>query len=145
VVDANVFIAAVKPFTKRQRARKAAGSLSLLLRLITDSELELFASRPLLDEYRHLARELSSETSMLILGQLSAKAREVTEIREAEVAICKPYFPEGEAADVLHAAAALQSDAVLISNDKDFDKIRDVGIIEVWSISEAMRELSISK
>ncbi len=35
------------------------------------------------------------------------------------------------------------SGAVLITNDRDFDRIRDAGLIEVWSISEAIRKLSI--
>lgn len=142
MVDANVFVAAVKPFTKQQRSRKIPGSLSLLLTLITDMELELFASEPLLDEYRQLARELRSETGTLILDQLSAKAHAVTEIK-AEVEICEPYILEKETADILHAAAALHSEAVLISNDKHFNRIRDAGIIEVWSINEAMRKLSV--
>jgi len=143
VVDANVFVAAVKPFAKQQRARKIPGSLSLLLRLITDPELELFASQPLLDEYRQLSRELGSETSTLIMDRLSAKAHEVTEIK-TEIETCKPYIQEKDPADILHAAAALQSEAVLISNDKHFNRIRDAGIVEVWSISEAMRRLSVS-
>ena len=143
MVDANVFVAAVKPFANQKQGSKIPGSLSLLLRLITDAELELFASQPLLDEYRQLARELRSETSTMILDQLSAKAHEITEIK-AEIEICKPYIPEREAADVLHAAAALHSEAVLISNDKHFDKIRDAGVIKVWSISEAVRRLSVT-
>lgn len=143
MVDANVFVAAVKPFTKQRRVRKIPGSLSLLLRLITDAELELFVSRPLLDEYRQLARELSSETSTLILDQLSAKAHKVTKIK-AEIETCKHYIPEKEAADILHAAAALRLMAVLITNDRHFDKIRDVSIIEVWSISDAIRRLSVT-
>ena len=143
MVDANVFVAAVKPFAMQQRPRRIPRSLSLLLRLITDAELELFASQPLLDEYRRLARELRSETSTLILNQLSAKAHEVTEIK-AEIETCRHYIPEKEAADIHHAVAALHSEAVLISNDKHFDKIRDAGTINVWSISEAMRRLSVS-
>ena len=143
MVDANVFVAAVKPFTKRQQPRKVPGSLFLLLRLITNEELELYASRALLDEYRQLARELKSDTTTLILGQLSAKAHEVADVK-AEIETCRPYIPEKEAADILHAAAALQSAAVLISNDRHFDRIRDAGVIEVWSISEAMRRIIVS-
>ena len=86
---------------------------------------------------------MNSETSTLILDQLSAKARAVTETK-AEIETCRHYIPEKEAADIHHAAAALHSEAVLISNDKHFDKIRDAGIIKVWSISEAVRRLSVS-
>jgi predicted nucleic acid-binding protein len=144
VVDANVFVSAIKPFSRRNRkARTDTGSLALLVRLITDAELELFGSLWLFDENKRLAEELNSEASELILGRLTAKVREVTEVGEEAVLRCAPYLPEREAADVLHAATCLQSGAVLITNDRDFDGIKESGVIEVWSISEAIRKLSI--
>ena len=145
VVDTNVFVAAIKPFSKsgHGRASTETSSLALLLRLINDDELELFANKWLLDEYKRLGEELSSETSDLILGQLAAKMREATELEEKAVARCRPYLPDREDADVLHAATCLQSRAVLITNDRDFDRIKESGIIEVWSISHAIRRLSI--
>ncbi len=145
VVDTNVFVAAIKPFSKSGHGRSSTdtGSLALLLRMINDNELELFANRWLLDEYKRLGEELNSETSELILGQLTAKMREVTELEEMAVARCRPYLPEREAADVLHAATCVQSKAVLITNDRDFDRIKESGIIEIWSIGEAIRKLSI--
>jgi predicted nucleic acid-binding protein len=144
VVDTNVFVAAIKPFSKSGHGRASTGtsSLVLLLMLINDDELELFANRWLLDEYKRLGEELSSETSELILGQLTAKM-EATELEEKAVARCRPYLPDGEDADVMHAATCLQSRAVLITNDRDFDRIKESGVIEVWSISEAIRKLSI--
>ena len=143
VVDANVFVSAIKPFARSGRkARTDTGSVALLVRLITDAELELFGSLWLFDEYKRLAEELKSETSELILGRLTAKMREVTEVGEEAVSRCTPYLPDREAADVLHAATCLQAKAVLITNDKDFDRIKESGVIEVWSISEAIRKLS---
>jgi predicted nucleic acid-binding protein len=144
VVDTNVFVSAIKPFSKRSgKGPTDTGSLALLVMLITDPELELFGSLWLFDEYKRLAEELSSKTGELILGRLTAKMREVAEIGEDVVARCRPYLPEPEAADVLHAATCLQSKAVLITNDRDFDRIKESGVIEVWSISEAIRKLSI--
>jgi len=43
--------------------------------------------------------------------------------------------------NVVHAATCLHTAAVLITNDKHFDKIRDAGLIRVWSISEAIKNL----
>ena len=43
----------------------------------------------------------------------------------------------------MHAATCLQAKAVLITNDRDFDGIKESGVIEVWSISEAIKKLSI--
>jgi predicted nucleic acid-binding protein len=142
VVDTNVFVAAIKPLLgSRRGASSGTSSLALLLRLINDDELELFANLWLLDEYRRLARELRSRTSDLILGELIARMHEA-ELEEEMVARCRPYLPEHEGADVLHAATCLQSGAVLITNDRDFDKIREAGVIEVWSIGEAIKRLS---
>ena len=125
VVDTNVFVSAIKPFSRRGRkARTDSGSLALLLRLITDTELELFGNLWLFDEYKRLAEELSSETSELILGQLTEKMGEVAEIEDQAVARCRLYIPEREAADIMHAATCLQTKAVLITNDRDFDRIK---------------------
>ena len=96
-----------------------------------------------MDEYKRLGEELSSETSELIVGQLATKMREATELEEKAVSRCRPYLPDGEDADVLHAATSLQSGAVLITNDRDFDRIKASGVIEVWSIGEAIRRLAI--
>ena len=45
--------------------------------------------------------------------------------------------------DIYHAATCLQEGAVLITNDRHFDRINDEKIIEVWSISEAIEEFGI--
>lgn len=142
VVDANVFVAAVKPFSKG--ARRDRGSLALLVRLINDDGLELFRNRRLIEEYTRLSEELGSETSALILGQLAGKVS-VVEIGEEALARCMPLLPEGEDADAMHAATSLQSRAVLITNDRDFDRIKRARVIEVWSISEATKRLSIRR
>ena len=144
VVDANVFVAAVKPFSKGGRSHKGTGSLALLVRLINDDGLELFGNRRLIDEYTRLSEELGSEIGALILGQLAGKVS-VIEIGEGALAQCRPFLPEGEDADVMHAATSLQSGAVLITNDNDFDRIKKARKIEVWSISAAIRRLSIGK
>lgn len=142
VVDTNVFVSAISPFTKRGRTTRArTGSLALLIRLIADTNLQLFGDPWLLDEYRRLAEELKSATSELILGQLTAKTQKVTEVRDEAVELCKPYLPEREVADLLHAATCLQSKAVLITNDRDFDRISESGIIKVWGISKAMKQI----
>ena len=145
VVDTNVFVAAIKPFSKsgRKKLSDNTSSLALLLRPNNDDDLELFSNRWLLDEYKRLGEELSSDTSELILGQLTTKMLEVAEPEKEMIARCRQHIPEREAADILHAATALQSKAVLITNDRDFDRIKESGVIEVWSISKAIRKLSI--
>ena len=57
--------------------------------------------------------------------------------------LCKSYFPEDELIDIYHAATCLQESAVLITNDRHFDKIHNEKIIEAWSISRAIKEFGI--
>ncbi|MBI4258537.1 MAG: PIN domain-containing protein [Thaumarchaeota archaeon] len=141
VVDTNVFVAAIKPFAKPVRkSRENTKALSLLIKLIVNEQLELVGNSGLVGEYRRLAEELNSETSRLILRQLAEKVK-VVEIKDNALMRCKPHLPRGESADVMHAATSLQEDAVLITNDRDFDGIRESEIIQVWSISEAIRML----
>jgi len=141
VVDTNVFVAAVKPFSGPiQKIRGDTKTLSLLVKLITDEEIELIGNSRLAGEYRRLAEELGSKTSKLILQQLMAKTK-IVGVSERVLRRCKSYLPERESADVIHAATCLQTEAVLITNDTDFSKIKRSGIIKVWSISEALRKI----
>jgi predicted nucleic acid-binding protein len=87
-----------------------------------------------------LAEELVSKTGRLILQQIMAKMRMV-EVGEKALRRCKPYLPEKESAGVIHAATCLQTKAILITNDADFNEVRGAGIIEVRSISEAIRRI----
>ena len=141
VVDTNVFVAAIKPFSRDDReSQLETRTLSLLIELIVNGQLELVGNSRLLDEYRRLAEELSSETSRLILGQLIQKT-EVVEVDEEVALRCTPYLPREETSDLIHAATALQTGAVVITNDRHFDRIGRSGAIQVWNINEAMRRL----
>jgi AbrB family looped-hinge helix DNA binding protein len=46
-------------------------------------------------------------------------------------------------AGIYHAATCLQEGAILITNDRHFDRIRNEKIIEVWGISKAIEEFGI--
>lgn len=60
---------------------------------------------------------------------------------QEEIDICAAFFPESELSDIVHAATCLYADAVLISNDNHFNKIKKAGIIEVWSNTKATKSL----
>ncbi|MCL5318274.1 MAG: PIN domain-containing protein [Thaumarchaeota archaeon] len=141
VIDTNVFVSAIKPFSKHSGGSyKDAKTLSLLIKLIVNEDFELVGNSRLVDEYKRLSEELDSETSRLILRNLTRKVK-IVEVDEAALMNCKPYLPVKESADVMHAATSLQTNAIRITNDKDFDMIRRSEIIRVWSISEAIRNL----
>jgi predicted nucleic acid-binding protein len=127
LIDTNLFVAAVKSGKTK--------STELLVRLIEGIE-ELVADDILISEYERYALKFEA------LGFLKLIRNRVVIIEQSEEDIlrCKPYFPAGSAADVVHAATCLHTGAVLISNDAHFDGIKEVGIIEVWSITDAIKK-----
>jgi len=129
LIDTNVFIAGVKKgWTK---------TTDLILYLLTNPDFEIVADDVLIAEYEKYAKELNAEEFLEFL-----KIRvNVFNPSKSEIERCKPYFPEEEIADVIHAATCLKTNAILITNDRDFDEIKKAGLIEVWSISEAINRL----
>jgi predicted nucleic acid-binding protein len=130
LLDTNVFIAAAK--------RGWTKTTELVIRLIEDQE-DLIADEALIAEYRKYAVGLGNYGQRL-LDHILQKAF-VLEPSDDEIALCLPFFPENQEADVLHAATCLNAGGILISNDKHFEKIRKAGIVEVWTISEAIERL----
>jgi predicted nucleic acid-binding protein len=135
--DTNLFVAAI-------RARRNNGSLRLLLRLVEDEKIELLANDPLLLEYSEFGNILRSVMAKSFYNALIDEMR-VENPREEYVEVCRSYFPAGEYADIVHAATCLQTNSILITNDKHFDKVRDDGIVETWSIGEGLRKLVLPK
>jgi len=127
LVDTNLFIAAIK---------KQAKSTDLLLYLLSNLEIELIANDALLGEYSKFALKLGASDFFELLFNIVV----VFNPSEEFVMECKQYFPKNKIADVVHAATCLQYDAILISNDKHFDKISNMKMIEVWKISDAIEK-----
>ncbi len=136
LVDTNLFIAAIK------NPKKETASLRLLLELIDDTTVMLIGNEFLIMEMEKYAQVFESKRGKEILQKLINKT-EVIEIDEKFLRLCKLYFPEEEFKDIYHAATCLQTGAVMVTNDKHFDKINDEKIIEVWSISKAIEEFEI--
>jgi len=138
LLDTNVFIAAFKlGFTK---------TTHLILKLLSDPSIELVVNSVLLEEYRSWLNKLSSKLPHIreqaeILYTLITSKAVLIEPDHNHIEQCKPYIMENEYADLYHAATCLKANAILITNDKDFDKIAKVGIIKVWSITKAIKEL----
>ncbi|HNR58131.1 MAG TPA: type II toxin-antitoxin system VapC family toxin [Methanothrix sp.] len=128
LIDTNLFIAAVKG--RRTRSTE-------LLLMLLDGPIELVADDILISEYARYARSFEADQFLEIL----LKKVVVIEQSIEDVLKCKPFFPPDEGADIVHAATCLHGKAILITNDSHFHRIRDEGLIEVWSISEAMRRL----
>ncbi|HLB70135.1 MAG TPA: PIN domain-containing protein [Candidatus Methanoperedens sp.] len=136
LVDTNLFIATIK------NPKKETTSLRLLLDMIDDTTIALIGNEFLIMEMEKYAKVFESMRGKEILQKLMDKM-EVADVDEKFLRICKLYFPEDELIDIYHAATCLQEGAILITNDRHFDKIKDEKIIEVWSISEAIEKFEI--
>ncbi len=136
LVDTNLFIAAIK------NPKKETTSLRLLLELVDNTTIVLIGNEFLIMEMEKYAQVFESMRGKEILKKLIDKT-EVVDVDEKFLRLCKSYFPEDEIIDSYHAATCLQEGAVLVTNDRHFDKINDEKIIEVWSISKAIREFGI--
>lgn len=128
LVDTNVFIAAVK--------RGWTKTTDLLLYLLT-SDYELVGNGVLLAEYRRYAEVLNA----MDLFEFLRKRVKIVNPSKEDVLKCLKYFPPNQVADAVHAATCLKTKAVIITNDKYFEKISKEGLIEVWKIEKAIQEL----
>ena len=134
LLDTNVFVAAIKD------PRKETATLRFLLTLLGRQDVALVGNEFWVEEMLRYAEEFRSETAALLVGALLARTR-IVRVAKRYRTLCKGYVRTPDAADLLHAATCLQEQAILISNDRHFDRIRDEGIIEVWNITKAIRSL----
>lgn len=134
LLDTNVFIAAIK------NPRRETGTLQLLLDILNRDDIELVGNDIWAEEMLRYAEEFRSATATWLVSALLNRAR-LVRVGKRYRTICKPYVTTPDHADILHAATCLQERAVLISNDKHFDRIRDAGVLEVWSITKAIRSV----
>lgn len=134
MLDTNVFIAAIKD------PKKQTPTLQLILALIEREEIHLLADQFMLEEMVRYAEEFRSEVASTLLSALISRT-ELADVADNHVRICRDHFKTPDLADIVHAAACLQENKILISNDKHFDRIRNRKIIPVWCISKAMKEI----
>ena len=134
LLDTNVLIAAIKD------PKKEIKTLQLILTIIEREDIHLVGDEFLVEEMVRYAEEFKSETASWILSALLNKMK-LVDVGKNLIKICQNYIKTPNIADILHAAVCLKSDAILISNDTPFNKIRDEGIIKVWNISRVIKEL----
>ena len=133
LLDTNIFISAIKD------PRRQVSSLRLILHVIGEPSIGLVGNRLLVEEMVRYAELLRSETAAILLYALISKMK-IINVRENYLNVCRSYIETPDKADVLHAATCLQTNAVLLSNDHHFNRIRDEGIIKVWSATEAIKK-----
>jgi len=116
-----------------------AGTLKLVLHLMADDDTQLIGDKYLAEEMIRYAEVYPSETAASLLEALASKIR-LIEVEARYLKICRKYIGTDDLSDVYHAAACLQTGSTLISDDGHFDRIKDEGIICVWSTHHAVRE-----
>ena len=134
MLDTNVFVSAIKEPTKQ------TNTLKLIIKIVNDPTLKLVGNYLLAHEMLRYAELLKSETAATLLAVLLSKM-EIVRVAKNYRKICKAYIKTPDKADIMHAATCLQTGAVLITNDRHFDKISDEEIIEVWSVSKSIKNL----
>jgi len=114
-------------------------STALIFKICFDDSIELIGNSILLEEFERY-QDLVGRSGRVLLEIIKNKIK-LFEPDLEHLEACKPYFPENEFADLYHAATCLKAKATIITNDKHFDKIKKKGLIDVWSISEAIERL----
>jgi PIN domain nuclease of toxin-antitoxin system len=81
-----------------------------------------------------------SPTALMLLRALISKMQ-ILDVEQRYIKLCMNYMDESSPVDIIHAASCLQTDSILITNDKHFDKLRQEKIVTVWNTKEALEEL----
>lgn len=81
-----------------------------------------------------------SETATLLIEALASKM-ELVDVEGRYLKICGGFIGTSDPSDIAHAATCLQTESTMISDDRHFDRIRDEGILDVWSTKRAYDEL----
>jgi len=134
LLDNNVFVAAIA------HPKRETGTLRLILHLIVDSGVRLVGNIYLAEEMMRYTEVYPSETATLLVEALVAKM-EFAGVERRYLKICRGYIGTVDPSDIAHAATCLKTGSTLISDDHHFDRIRDEGIIEVWSTKMAIDAL----
>ena len=132
LLDTNVYVSAVR------HPLRQTGTFRLVGRLLRGGDVRLVGDDVLAREYLRYAQVFPSPTAAALAMGL-AEAMERVAVAERFLLACAPYFRPAEVADCVHAAACLQSGALLVSNDRHFAPIRKAGVVPVLTATEAIR------
>lgn len=119
---------------KEQSWKKSADLLFTLLL----SDTQIFVNKELLFEYEKYINKILGMPHLFLPIQ---RRSILIDPSMDSLRACRPFFPENEFADAVHAATCIEAEAILISNDAHFDEIRESGLIEVWKISKAIGKI----
>jgi len=134
LLDANVFVAAIK------NPSRETDTYRLMVHLLEQGHVRLVGSILLVQEYVRYAEAFPSPTAAALAVAL-VQATDIVPVEDRFILACSPHFREGQLADCVHAATCLQTGAVLVSNDRDFESVAEAGLISRWTVTDAIRRL----
>ena len=131
LLDANVYIAAIRT------PRKATDSLRLIVQML-EGDVPLVGNDLLTMEYLRYAEIFPSPLSVSLSSAILERT-DIIAVEDRFVRTCAAYFRPTDLADIVHAATCLQAGAILVSNDKDLDRIARAKVIDRLTVTEAIR------
>ena len=134
LLDNNIFVAAI------YNPKRETKSLQLLLEIIRNKNIHLIGNKYLLEEMSKYSKEYPSPTALLLLKILISKIT-VVNVQERYLKLCQNYMKPKSPVDIIHAATCLQTDSILITNDKHFAQLKQEKIITIWNINQALKQL----
>lgn len=132
LLDANIFVAAMK------NPSRETLTFRLWVYLLEQADIRLVGNILLVREYLRYAEVFPSPTAAALAAALVQKM-EVVPVQDRFVLACSPYFSAEKGTDCVHAATCLQTGAVLVSNDKDFEAAAKAGLVGRWTVTDAIR------
>ncbi|MBD3207105.1 PIN domain-containing protein [Candidatus Bathyarchaeota archaeon] len=134
LLDNNVYVSAIHDPERNTQ------SLQLIIEIIRNKEIKLIGNNYLLEEMSKYSKVYPSPTALLLLRALVSKI-DLVSVEDRYIKICSNYISQTYAVDIIHAATCLQTDSILITNDKHFKKIKQEGIIKIWNIKKSLNEI----
>jgi len=138
LLDANLFVAAIK------NPARETDTYRLLVHLLGQEGVPLRANVLLVVEYLRYAQAFPSPTAAALAAAL-VERMDIVAVEVRFILACRPYFSRDQRADCIHAATCLQTGAILVSNDRDFEPVAKAGLIRRWSVADAIRHWLPSK
>lgn len=132
LLDANAFVAAIR------NPRRRTASFRLLAYFLTSDTEQLVANDLLIEEYLRYAQVFPSPTAASLVAALLGRMETVV-VEDRFIRVCAAYVPPDELADIVHAATCLKTGALLVSHDRHFRGIHEAQIIQVITLTEAIR------
>jgi len=132
LLDANVFVAAIK------NPSRETDTYRLLVHLLRREDIRLVSNSLLVQEYLRYAEVFRPPTAAAVAAALVQKM-DIVRVEDRFVSACAPYFSGENATDRVHAATCLQTGAILVSSDRDFDPVATAGIVRRWTVADAIR------